>query len=448
MKRRQALQTIGLAPLAFALRCSGPTDDGEDDIIVTQSYYDPKIETAISVSDNGSVQLTTPSESLEVKVENESKQPLDEIQVSMIKSPEIKLIVASDPYLEYMPSLLFPPNTAKPASWQDVITLYKKAKNMTSGVLNNLAVKYLPEPIVNRSEHMNPLHKLKDTPFVVYEGDYSFNEIIDVTKFTTSIVTGIASLWGFSGADGAYKGLISVLREGGITMNMIPYVMDEIIEIANKAGLKVDKDKPYSWYKTGLPQPLSSFFPLGLQFSFFLPATPKKTIFDIKDYLPTKPGNKWIFNSEYGRVESSSIGVQNVDGRQLLVFESLGNTEYYGFSNDELRYFGFFNEDIGDVLFSPSLLIGDSKIKIGTKYTTTKSKIIFKDYPELEGSATEIFEYSGLEKVTVKAGTFGDCLKATEGMDLSLRNKKTGEKVTEKTEAYHWFAENDIIKFE
>lgn len=445
MKRRQVLQTIALAPSAFALNCSGPTDEGKEEK-VTSPYYDPQIETDTSSTTNGATTLTTPSQSLEIRVENEFNQPLNSIDVSIISSPEGSIVVAKDPYQKYLPSILFPSNTsAKPVSWkEEVIRLYEASKN----IIKDIAIKAIPEPLRQFPSHYTNPHYFKNMPFVIYQGDWSFNELRETFDLTKSVLgideksSKLASVLTFLGElegnereeeikDAATA--LSVVETGVNPTNFLNLVDVVLNVIEDNTSLNINRNKRYSWYMLSLGE---------LKLPFVLPAIEKESVFDIKHYISTKPGNKWTFYSdEEGFATIESLNPIKIDGKDVAVFESFYHQEYYGFTNNELRLFGFYDYDVGNILFKPSILIGDNKITAKKSYSTN-SNINFQDYPEITGTIKEILTYEGLDNIIVRAGSFGDCLKLKEITILDLQNKKIGESISERYEGRHWLARN------
>ena len=327
----------------------------------------------------------------------------------------------------------------------------EKGKNLLSKKLEDAIV---AEP--GAAPQWNADHII-NIPGVTYKGDWSFNQFVALNnslKNSSANLAVIASDIPIIGP--TTSELLTFINVATNGVGVIANYADELIDIVNRhTKLKIDKNYKLSWYRLPIlfPRLLPHLPTIGdiLIPTELVDAWKKRNVrFDISEYLPFNPGNKWAYAIEvFGglpirSIEESSVGTMDIKGKKVIVLSGSNDQgrsyrEYYGYKDGELKVMGAYDNDIKDFYFEPGIILGDSTLRIGRSYNT-KSNVVLPQFPNIKGTVSGTFDYDGLEHVSTRAGEFGDCLKVKETIELDLLNISNNERIQTKEAVYHWLA--------
>lgn len=329
----------------------------------------------------------------------------------------------------------------------------EKGKNLLSKKLEDaIVVEPGAAPLWNADHVIN-------IPGITYKGDWSFNQFVALNSSLSKSSANLAVIASDIPVIGPTTSeLLTFINVATNEVGIIANYADELIDIVNKhTKLKIDKNYRLSWYR--LPIPFPRILPhLPTVGDVLIPTElvdawkQRNLVFNISEYLPLNPGNKWMYAAElferlggipFRNIEESSVGTMDIKGKKVIVLsgknEGREYKEYYGYKDGELKLMGAYDRDIGDFYFEPGLILGDSALRIGRSYNT-KSNVVLPQFPNIKGIVSGTFGYEGLEQVSTRAGEFGDCLRVKETVELNLLNISNNESIQTKEVVYHWLA--------
>ena len=132
-------------------------------------------------------------------------------------------------------------------------------------------------------------------------------------------------------------------------------------------------------------------------------------------------GNSWEYSAIGGNViYEVDENLKKFDGRDLMVIKSPGMEEYFGFVEKTLKQYGFFQEDVGNIIFSPPIILGGDSILQGSRYNTY-SGIICEKYPDIRGTLQENLNFvERINKMSINGNPYGDCWKMNEDFTMEI----------------------------
>lgn len=357
--------------------------------------------------------------------------PVDETQTSvkgnfvigLYENDQEQIITAHETENNFAPGVRFVSKRAakKSLSGSTEIEVY-------SNLIENAGIAI--KAIKGSMPEWNPDHVI-NLPGIIYKGDWSFNQV----KNLTTVIAGISTVLAF--IPGPQQPILASISAISKKSTAIIQSIDEVIDLINETTpLEINKDLKFSWYElNGLPN-LPILIPTKAIDAL------KKNRFNITEYYPLQENNQWNYYSTSGNLKEYSIGTKNIKGKEVIVLEnSKREQEFYGYLNGKLKLMGAYSPSTGEFYLEPGIVIGTNSLKIGDEYSTT-SNIIFPNLPYIKGTITGTLEFKGLEHVSVPAGEFGDCLKARETGNINIINTSTNQRNIGYEAVNHWFAKN------
>ncbi len=337
------------------------------------------------------------------------------------------IVSAYDMENRYLPNVEFiSKNASGKILGRREIELYLKDKlNKAIEFGRNAFMKNIESALPNYDpEHIISL------PGVVYQGDWSFNQVKNLNTLINESSTVLTFI---PGPHVPITTKISIATEiSGGWLDSI----DEIIDMVNEStSLNIDKDYKFSWYIVG---GIHLIVPSELIDSI----KRRNPRFGVLDFVPLESGNQWSYNSSEFGIARSTIETKTINDKKIIsVRSSTGTASYYGYRNGELKLMGADHPNSGEFYFEPGVVIGDDSMRLGDVFETN-SKVIYRNYPGVDVNIVGTNQLEKFEHVSVPAGEFGDCLKVREILNFNGRNRETGEDISFMDTAYSWSAKN------
>ena len=136
------------------------------------------------------------------------------------------------------------------------------------------------------------------------------------------------------------------------------------------------------------------------------------------DYYPLNVGNRWVYNLDTVEVVNETYTFTDGTGQRInnwslvcaeedaFIAESQHGIEVYGlYDVQDGQYYG-----ISDLDVQPPFILLEKEMEVGDSWVMNS----------VGGDFSFTFTFTGLETVTVPAGTFTDCLKLEFSMDEDL----------------------------
>ena len=228
---------------------------------------------------------------------------------------------------------------------------------------------------------------------IVYEGDWTFNQIKDYSDLLNSSAEILMYVSG---------GTVTPISAATNFFAEVVDGIDELIDIINEGlGTNISKNQPYEFYT--IP-------PLNI--TFFLPKI-QQTTYDIGDYVSVSQGNWWTYDCGPENLTVEVDGFKMISNVNVPILrQSNGIDIYQGFDGDEFKTFGLFGYPYGLVFYIPPILIGDSQINLGESYQTITRQ---NDIGPLE---THTYTHLDFQNVSVPAGYFPNCLHVKNTLEV------------------------------
>lgn len=394
--RDASLATTSLFVSSFIPSCS--KNPVSSNLPETQEHEEGYETFNASTNSKGNIQFTNSSgEEISVHVQNENGKSLSGIEVKFYENSRM-FITTKDQSKDYLPGFYHKnPGSrrlAKTTGLYDIINyLYNAYK------FGDYAIKLLEDHPTFTKDHIINL------PGIVYEGNWSFNEIKIYGSVLNSASTLLIPVTG--GATTPIAISTSIFSE-------LTNIADKIIDTLNsRFNMNIDKDKQYEFYKIPL-----------LEITFFLPRAEYSK--DIKDYISTDSRNWWQYTlPNFDLHEVNFYQYKDFNGKNVAGFkESNGAITYQDFDDNVFKTYGVDIPNIGLIKFSPPIVVGDDKLDFNKTYSTT-TKYGGTSYQE-----THKYTWLGLEDVEVYAGNFKRCWK--------IKNEVSSDQVS--ATQYAWMA--------
>ncbi len=336
-----------------------------------------------------------------------------------------KICIITDPNERYLPAMFIPGkrNLEKTTGKEEeIITILRK----------DLApIKKNPEVYMHITEErgleLDP-DDVKHIPGFIYLGKRSFRDLknLNTVLQSASLTLGIASSTPYAFA------IFCILSKTGAILNGI----ERIVSINNEFNDNIpflpediDLDKKYSIYIT----------PNDSEFMLVIP--PEKEFHRgdyarMRDLIPIEMGNWWKFDKGlYTYIE----GIKKINGKKLVVMNSLGFRQYLGFLRNSLNQYGENLEEVGDIWYLPRIELGDTVYEGSS--TRSTSRIISEKYPYITGKITYNSKCVGIEDIVLSnRKPFGNCFKMDINMEGYVTNGK--DKIPIRFNVERWYAKN------
>lgn len=440
ISRREALGIIASSPL---FGCGGDSITGSDsnnDTNGGNSQQDPPgdytefsiprhLTQEYTISGEGGVRFTNGYGTKEVyPVLEASGGNLhsigDRIKVDLYENDHDTVIFASDTQNRYSAGILFSPRYASKPTAPTNIRLYSKEDMIAR---KELVMKNIESFVPDWDED----HVI-NIPGIVYRGDFSLDDLKvqnSLLNQTSTVLTLIP------GPQVPVTASISLATTVG---SILLEAADGIASLIDEhTSVDMDKYTVFSWYNIpGVPAPI--LVPVELIEAY----NRRNPNLDPKDFFPLTPGNSWNYTSRVKNFSEEVIGTKDINGKRVIVVKnSEGRSEYFGYRNGELKLMGADHPNTGEFYFEPGIVIGDNNLRIGKKYQGT-SRVDMPKFPQLRTVITTGMDYLGSEQVSVHAGEFGDCLKSLETGEIIMTDTNTGRNIVISERANHWLARN------
>ena len=335
-----------------------------------------------------------------------------------------KFISVFDPQKKYLPNL----NSLDSKKGLSYITMLEKEEgDIGNGGIGSEAYGLFIKQIKDGLPSFDS-EQMCEKPGMVYLGDWSFNNLKQLNtnlNKASSLVTIVAP-------NIASAAVFAATAKVGVVLEKIDFFIDMI----NRwTSLEIDKNNQHSIYQFPFDQS-TMIVSLGQYYS----CSQKKG--DINELFPLNPDNSWTYKDNFGGVAKWAVkGMKKIGGKDLLFTQNVdGTEEYFGFNGTKLGQYGMKDPGIGNIFFSPPIILGDDQIEIGKNYTSS-SKIICENYPEITGTAKENILYQKRESLVLpNSKPYGDCFKMKEDFSISV----TGNGQTSSVESsfFHWYSKN------
>ena len=330
-----------------------------------------------------------------------------------------KVVTITDPQRRFMPNIFVFDSGRGKIVGRNLLKMYSREIFDTGKkvILNTLQVD-LPSWKVENVERY---------PGFVYLGDWSFNDLKDLN---TNLKRGSLAITTLCPNPWTAKAYGTLVTSGAVLEGI-----DSIVNMINSfTPLDLNKNTEIPIYYPSVNDTSSLILCLSSL------SSARKNEEDIKYLLPTEIGNSWTFKCRGQTATMKITGTKKINGKNLLVIKNTdGIEEYYGFYRDALYYYGIHEPSIGGIFFEPAVKIGDSKVRIGKSYRTN-SRIISDRYSNISGSMNETITCVDREKLIVSNTPYGDCFKMKEDYNLRI----TKDRQTESMDGINsqWYAKN------
>jgi hypothetical protein len=431
IERRHFLRIAGLGGLGYMIGCKHSTEpeknpfDNYVPLVNSQPYFTPDFYSEKDVSDSlGRVDFYDRRKSKIYNlylIEEGTNTSINALDATLFNEYvyDVGCVEIIDTQRRYMPNFIGLSGLSK-TSGSPFLQMFPRGR--FTELIGRLFVSKIQENIPHPQYDCS---KVSRSPFFVYRGDWSLDDL----QATTNLAKKISLILSFVDDGGSY----TILSRIGDVLDGLGTAIDWINLIWPETQSYISRTMRYSVYT-----PFTSMAPHQLLLSRLRCQRPVEE--NIRYLLPINEGNSWTFSSQGQTGTARVTGKKRINGKDLAVIkDTSGIEEYYGFYGNGWNYYGLSHPSVGDIFFDPAIKIGDDKVKKGSRFQTN-SRIISSN-PDISGTVDETLDWIERENVLLSNQTpYGDCFKLRESISITI--KRGGETISDTTSADHWFAKN------